>query len=113
MFLFTFLLLWGTLWRNWCFGRGDLECAEGAGPDLIEVGAEARDAGRIELIEAAGSVPGIEHEARFFEDAEMLRDRGPADGHDGGELVDGERTVGETVEDGHAGGIREGVEAGL
>jgi hypothetical protein len=92
---------------------GYFEGAEGAGPDLIEVSAETRYAFRIELIKATGSGLAIENEAGFFQHAEVLRDGGPADGHCGCKLMDGQRTVGEAIEDGHAGSVREGVQAGL
>jgi hypothetical protein len=92
---------------------GYFECAEGTGPDLVEVSAETRYAFRIELIKATGSGLAVKNEACFFQHAEVLRDGGPADGHCGCKLMDGQRAVGEAVEDGHAGRVCEGVQAGL
>ena len=81
---------------------GDLEAAEGAGPDAVEVITQARDAFGRELVEATSSGLAVEHKACFLEHTEMLGDGGTADGHDSSQLVDGERAAAEAVEDGHA-----------
>ena len=85
----------------WGFGDG-LEVTEGVFPDLFKVGAEQSDAFGVELIEAASALLSVVDESGFLEDFEVLRDGGAADGHGGGEFVDGERSGGEFLENGHA-----------
>lgn len=75
--------------------------------------AQAGDSSGVEAIETAGAGAMVEHEARVFEDFEVLRDGGTGDGEPIGDLVDGEGPGGEALEDGHARGICEGVETGL
>ena len=77
------------------------------------MGPQAGDTFRVELVKAARAGAGIGDEAGLFEDFEVLRYGGTADGKLAGKLVDGEGTGGELLEDGHAGGIAEGVESGL
>ena len=95
------------------FLRGDLKAGEGPGPHLVEVGTEAGDTLGVELVETAGSGSAVEHKAGIFEHFEVLGDGGPADGEGAGELIDGQRSAGELLKDGHAGSIPEGVETGL
>jgi hypothetical protein len=56
-----------------CFGD-DLKGAHGLGPQLVEVGAQAGDAFRVELVEAAGPGASVGDEAGGFEDFEVLGD---------------------------------------
>lgn len=94
------------------FGRG-LKVAKGFGPHLVEMGAQPRYALGIELIKTACSGAVVEDKARIFEDFEVLRDRGAADGEMIGEFVDGQGAGGELLEDCHPRCISEGVESGL
>lgn len=89
------------------------ECTQRFVPHLIEVGPEASDSLRVELIETPGSIPDVGHEASFFKDFEVLRDGRPRDGHRTGKLVDGDGAIGKFLEDCHAGGIGKGVQSGL
>ncbi len=77
------------------------------------MGAEACHAFGVQLIEAACSSFGVGDQASVFEHAQVLGDGGTADGESGGDFVDGDGAGGEFLEDGHAGGIAEGIEAGL
>ena len=87
--------------------------AHGRLPELVEVSAQAGDAFRIQLVEAAGSCPAVGHQSRVFEDAQMLGDRGAADGEGTGQFVHGYGAARELVEDGHAGGVPEGIKSVL
>ena len=111
--LFSFVRLVPARFFLRGFFGGGLKVAHGVVPKLIEVGAEAGDAFRAELIETAGSGSGVGHKASLPEDAQVLRDGGTGDGEGAGQLVDSDGTGGELLEDGHAGGVAEGVEAGL
>jgi hypothetical protein len=95
------------------FFCSDLKIAEGFGPHLVEVGAEARDTLGVELIKAACSAAGVEYQACVFEHFEVLRDGGAADRERVGEFVDGERARRKLLKDSHARGVAEGVETGL
>jgi hypothetical protein len=95
------------------FFRGDLKVAEGLGPHVIEVGAETGYALRIELVESARSGVDVEDETGVLEHLEVLGNGRPADGEGTRELVDGEGAGGEPLEDGHAGGVAQGIETGL
>jgi len=111
--LFSFVgLVFGGIFRRGFFG-GCLKVAHGLVPELIEVGAEAGDAFRAELIKAAGSGARIGHKACLLQDPQVLGDGGAGDGEGAGEFVDGDRAGGKLLEDGHAGGVAEGVETGL
>jgi hypothetical protein len=102
------------MFRSWVqFFRGDLKVGEGFGPHLVEMGAQARYTLGIELIEAARSGAVVEHEAGVFQHFEVLRDGGTADGESARELVHGQRSSRQLLEDSHAGGVAEGVESGL
>jgi hypothetical protein len=96
-----------------CLFNGGLKGAHRLGPHLIEVGAQARDAFRVELIEAASAGASIGHKAGPLENFEVLRDSGTRDGKLVRQLIDGERTGGKLLKNRHAGGIPEGVESGL
>ena len=94
------------------FDRG-LKCAHGLRPHLVKVSAQTGDAFRIQLVEAAGSCPAVCHQPRVFENAQVLGDRGTADGQRTGQFVDGDGTGSQLLEDGHASRVAEGIEAGL
>jgi hypothetical protein len=94
------------------FDRG-LKCAHGLRPHLVEVSAQPGDAFWIQLVDAAGSCPAVCDQSRVFEDAQVLGDRWTADGKIAGKFIDGDGPASELLEDGHAGRVAEGVEAGL
>src|SRR5207344_225866 len=48
-------------------------------PESVEVGAKRLDAGGVELVQAPRACGAIDDQLRVLEDAEMLRDRRPAD----------------------------------
>ena len=75
--------------------------------------AQTGDAFRIQLVEAAGSGSAVSDQTCVFEDAQMLGDRGTADGQGAGQFVDGNGTASEHLEDGHAGRVAQGVQSGL
>src|ERR671935_1945291 len=56
-----------------------LERGEGVRPEVVEVVAKLADSVRIEPVEPPRAVSTLRHEPRLLEDAQMLRDRGPAD----------------------------------
>src|SRR6266480_1127033 len=60
------------------FGR-PLEALERVRPEAVEVVAELGDACRVDAVDPPGAVPLLRHESRLLEDAEVLRDGGPAD----------------------------------
>jgi hypothetical protein len=100
------------------FSVGDLfdralKCAHGLTPDPIEMSAQAGDAFRIQLVEAASSGSAVGHQSRIFQYAQVLGDRGTADWQASRQLIDGQRAAGEPLEDGHAGRIAEGIQSGL
>lgn len=92
---------------------GGLKGAHGLGPHLIEMGPQACDAFRVELIKAASAGASVGHKAGLLENFKVLRDCGTRHGELVGQLVDGERAGGELLEDSHAGGITQGIESGL
>jgi len=75
--------------------------------------AQTGDAFRIQLVEAAGSGAAVGDQSCVFQDAQVLGDRGAADGQSAGQFVDGNGTASEHLEDGHAGRVPQGVESGL
>ncbi len=75
--------------------------------------AKAGDTFGVELVQAAGASLTIGNESGVFEDAEVLGDGGTAYGQGAGDFVYGDGTVGEPLEDGHAGGIAQCVKSGL
>lgn len=75
--------------------------------------AQAGNAFRVELIEAARSGFAVHDEPSVFEHTQMLGDSGAADGQGLCEFVDGDGSGGQLLKDGHAGGIAESIESGL
>jgi hypothetical protein len=92
---------------------GFLKSAERPVPHLVEVGAQARNALRIELIKSSGSLLGVSHKTRILQHLEVLRYGRTSHGQRARELVDGDRAHGELLKDGHARGIGEGIQSGL
>jgi hypothetical protein len=75
--------------------------------------AQTGDALRRKLVDAARSLPVIEHEAGILKHAQMLRDRRTADRHYGGQLIDRHRSATEPVKDSHPCTVGKGIETGL
>jgi len=67
----------------------------------------------IEFVDAAGAGAAVADESGLLEDAEMLGDGGTGDGKPGSEFVDGARMGSEEMENGEAGGVAQGGEAGF
>jgi hypothetical protein len=97
---------------GWIFGNG-LKLVHRLLPHLVEMGAQTGDAFGGKAIVAAGSGLAVENQPGVFKHAQVLRDGWPADGEGAGEFVDGQRTGGELLEDGHAGGVPDGIKSGL
>jgi hypothetical protein len=90
-----------------------LKGAHGLGPHLVEVRTQAGDTFRVEFVKTSGAGTRVGHKAGLFENLEVLRDGWSRDREGAGQLVDGERTTGELLEDRHPGGIAEGIEPRL
>jgi hypothetical protein len=97
---------------GWIFGNS-LKLVHGLLPHLVEVCAQAGDAFWGKPIVATGSGLAVENQAGIFKYAQVLRDGWAADGQGAGQFVDGQGTAGKFLEDGHAGGIPDGIKAGL
>jgi len=95
------------------FFDGGLKCAHGFFPHLVKVGAQAGNSFRVQLVEATGSGLRICNQARILQHAQVLGYCRAAYGEGFGEFIDGDGTAGELLEDGHSGGIAEGIESGL
>jgi hypothetical protein len=80
---------------------------------VVEVGTQARHTLGMQLVEAASSGLAIGDQPGILEHAEVLGDGWTADRERASELIYGGRAGGELLKDGHAGGIAQGVEAGL
>src|SRR5215467_4407611 len=80
------------------FFRGAFERVERFGPELIEVLAERVESGWIQLVNAIAALPALAHDARLSEDAQVLRDRRPADVEMLGELVHAVRPAEQVLE---------------
>ena len=87
-----------------------LERGQGLIPEVIEVLAKGFERVGIEGVDAARAVGAIGHEPSVLEDAEMLRDRGTADGELARELPDGQRTLQQARQDRPARAVTQGVE---
>lgn len=68
---------------------------------------------RVELVNTARSRLRVTDQARILEDAQMLRNRGPAHRKHPRQLIHRQRPGGKLLEDGHASGIAERFESGL
>ena len=75
--------------------------------------AQPGDAFGIELVEPARASLGIRDQPRFFENAEMLRNRRSADRQHARQFVHGNGPAGELLKDRHAGCVAKGVQSGL
>jgi hypothetical protein len=82
-------------------------------PDLVEVRAQKGDPMGVELIQAPCPGLAVGHQSGILEYAKVLGDSRTADRQSGGQFMDGQGTVGQPLNDGHAAGISEGVKAGL
>jgi hypothetical protein len=97
---------------GWIFGNG-LKLVHGLLPHLVEMRAQAGDAFRGEAIVTAGSRFAIENQAGILEHAQMLRDGRAAHRESAGEFIHRQWTGGQLLEDGHAGGVSDGIKSGL
>ena len=79
-------------------------------PDPIEVIAQRLEPVGVEGIDPLGALRLIHHQVGVLEDAQMLRDRRPADRKMPRELADRHRLVHQPREDGAAGGVAESIE---
>jgi hypothetical protein len=101
------------LQRFFGFFDGGLKGAHRLRPHLVEVGTQAGDTFRVELVQTAGAGPSVGHKTGLLEDFEMLRYGWARNGQGAGQLIDGKGTGGELLKDRHAGGIAQGFKAGL
>jgi hypothetical protein len=74
-------------------------------PEPVKISAQAFDAGRVQLVDAAVSDLVIENEVGVLEHTQVLRDRRPANRESLGDLVDGGRPFGQALENGQPGWI--------
>ena len=91
-----------------CF-RSFLKRDQGVIPEPVEVGAKRLDAGGVELVQASRARGAIDDQLRVLEDAEVLRNRRPADRKLAGNFADGQRTVEEPLDNRTASGVAECV----
>jgi len=98
---------------DWGIVDRGLKCAHGFLPHLVEMSAQTGNAFRIQPVKAAGSGLRIGHQARVFQYAQVLGDRWTADGQEPGQLIHGDGSAGQLLEDGHACRVCQGVQAGL
>jgi hypothetical protein len=87
-----------------------LEAGEGVAPERVYPVSEDADACRVELVEVPRPVSPMRDETDPLEDAQMLRDRRPADRKLGCEVADRSRPRAEELEDLPARRIAECVE---
>jgi len=66
-----------------------LEAGEGLVPESVDPGAELDDSVPVQLVQVPRPHSLVGDETSALEDAQMLRDRGPAHGELGCELADG------------------------
>src|SRR3954464_10092631 len=87
-----------TVWIILLLADRLLESRERALPHLVEVAAQDRQPGRIDLVQAACARLAVDHQADVLEHLQVLGDRGPAHRELGRELADRPRAVGQAVE---------------
>jgi hypothetical protein len=66
----------------------------------------------IDFVNAARTGAAVANQASLFQYAKMLGDGGAGDGEDGSEFIDGVGMARKQLEDGEAGGIAKGLQAG-
>src|ERR1041384_1347546 len=84
-----------------------LERGEGLIPELVEVGAEAGQAVRIDAVDPPRAVSTLGHQPGFFQNPQMLRDRGATDGQLVGDLPDRAGALPELLENRPPGAVTE------
>src|SRR4030095_5347479 len=89
-----------------------LEGVKRGGPELIEVGANRFESGRVELVHSPCALGAIAHESCVLQDLEVLRDRRPADREGLGESSDRLRAPLQSAEDGAASRVAKGIQLG-
>ncbi len=89
-----------------------LKAAQGPGPHLVEVRAEACYPFGIELIQAAGTILDIRHQARILQDFEVLRYGWTCNRQRAGEFIYSDWPSRELLKDRHPGGVAKSIESG-
>jgi hypothetical protein len=87
-----------------------LEAGERLCPEPVDPVAENCDACGIELVQVPRSVAPMRDEADVLENAQVLRDRGPAHGQIGSEIADRPRPRLELLEDVTSRGVAQRIE---
>jgi len=82
-------------------------------PKLIQIGAESREAPRVNVVDAAGPFGAIGHETCLLQNLQMLRYGWAADGQSPGNAADGQRARLESLQHASAGGIGQGRQCHL
>ncbi len=95
------------------FIYGGLKASECGGPHVIEVSSEVCHSFGIQSIEAARPGFTAYDEPRVFKHLKVLRNSRACDREPQRRLIDGQRAAGELLENGHAGGVDEGIKPGL
>lgn len=72
---------------------------ERLGPSLVEPSMDGTDAALVEPVDPARPLRGFRDQASLLQDAKVLRDGRPGDGHGAGEFADRAGSVGQTLED--------------
>src|SRR5258708_2411633 len=90
-----------------------LERLEGLGPEVVEVVAQRSERLRVQRIHPPVAERLVYDQMGVLQDAQMLRDRRPADGEPARELDDRLRTVQQPREDGTPGRVANGVHRGV
>ena len=78
---------------------GGLETGESLAPERVHPVPEHADARRVELVDVSRPVPPMRDETDALEDAQVLRNRGPADRKAGCEVADRSRPRAKELED--------------
>src|SRR6185503_20405277 len=90
-----------------------LEGGERVVPELLEVGAQRVDPGRVHRIESPVADRSIDDEVGALEHSQMLRDGGTADRKVARELADRHRAAQKPLDDGAPRGVAERVHLGV
>ena len=83
------------------------ERSQGVLPERVDQRTQFGQACRVQAEEVMGAPAVFVHQARGFQDLQMLRDRGPAYRKAAGQFADGQRAAPQQVQHGLARGIGE------